>query len=308
MPGGGPQKGTLITARGSAQVSNNLLMTSEQPQGAYLPQGTPPQNEYEPSPSPTPSSKKPRNTLGLVAFIVAIVGFIFACIPGALIVGWVLLPVAFILGIVSLFMKGRGKGLGITAVILSVVGTVVAVVVFLAVVANAFDESFGTTEVSVGAPTGSPAAAEGTKKSEAPAESPAGTRENPAAIGSTITGEDWTAVVNSYTTDGNATVAADEFNDAAPAGSHYEVVNYTVTYTGDESGVAGEVGIDLVTSSGKVVNSYDTFVSLPDNIGADELFNGATSTGSQAFVVPDGDTALVRVRPGFAADEIFVRP
>lgn len=38
--------------------------------------------------------------------IIAIVGFIFACIPGALIVGWLLLPIAFILGIVAVFLKG----------------------------------------------------------------------------------------------------------------------------------------------------------------------------------------------------------
>lgn len=282
-------------------------MTFEQPQGAYPPPGTPDPNVPPHFPSSEGKSNKTRNTLGLVAFIVAVVGFIFACIPGALIVGWVLLPVAFILGIVSLFLKGRGKGFGITAVILSVVGTVVGVVVFFTVVANAFNDSFGSNEVSVSPPSSASAAAQDAGESEAPTESAQGTRENPAAIGSTLTGDDWTAVVNSYTTDGNATVAADDFNDAPPAGSHYEIVNYTVTYTGDESGLAGEVVIDLVTSSGKVINSYDTFVSLPDSIGGDELFNGASSTGSQAFVVPDGETALVRVRPGVLADEIFVK-
>lgn len=283
-------------------------MNSEQPSGAYSPQGAPTPNAYAPTSPPPPSSKRPRNTLGLIAFIVAVVGFIFGCIPGALIVGWVLLPVAFILGIVSLFMKGRGKAFGITAVVLSVVGTVVAAVVFFSVVANAFDESFGGTDVSVSTPTGEPAATADADEAEAPADSAAGTRDNPAAIGSTITGDEWTAVVNSYTTDGNAMVAADEFNDPAPAGSHYEIVNYTVTYTGDDSSYAGDVIIDLVTSSGKVVNSYDSFVSLPDSISADELFNGASSTGSVAFVVPDGETALVRVQPGLLADEIFVKP
>ncbi|WP_258934510.1 hypothetical protein [Nesterenkonia pannonica] len=37
-------------------------------------------------------------------------GAVFACIPGALIVGWVLLPIAFILGLVSLFLRGRRRG------------------------------------------------------------------------------------------------------------------------------------------------------------------------------------------------------
>lgn len=284
-------------------------MTFDQPQGAGSPSATPLPPEHQASPSSAPTAKKPRNTLGLVAFIIAVVGFIFACIPGALIVGWVLLPIAFILGLVSLFMKGRGKGLGIAAIILSVVGTVVAVVVFFSVVANAVDESLGGSDVSIGAPadSSSPAAEEAAEE-EAPAGATVGTRDNPAAIGSTITGEDWTAVVNSYTADGNATVAGEQFNEAAPAGSHYEIINYTVTYTGDESGYAGEVIVDIVTSAGNVVNSYDNIVLLSDSIGGEELFTGATTTGSQAFVVPDGETALIRVQPGILADEVFVQP
>lgn len=284
-------------------------MTFDQPQGAGSPSATPVPSEPQASLSPAPTSKTPRNTLGLVALIIAVVGFIFACIPGALIVGWVLLPIAFILGLVSLFMKGRGKGLGLAAIILSVVGTVVAVVVFFAVVANAVDESLGGTDVSVSdSADASAPVSEDAAEDNASTDASAGTRDNPSAIGSTITGEDWTAVVNSYTTDGNATVAAEEFNEAAPTGSHYEIVNYTVTYTGDESGYAGEVIVDVVTSSGNVVNGFDSFVVLPDGIGADELFNGATTTGSQAFIVPDGDAALIRVQPGILADEIFIKP
>src|SRR5690625_5883400 len=65
---------------------------------------------------PTPSQFGPyqgtppppqKNGIGLAALIVAIVGFLFACIPGALIIGWVLLPVAFILSIVGLTRSDR---------------------------------------------------------------------------------------------------------------------------------------------------------------------------------------------------------
>src|SRR6478752_7679108 len=41
----------------------------------------------------TPAEPKQRNVLGIVALAVAVVGFIFACLPGALIIGWVLLPI-----------------------------------------------------------------------------------------------------------------------------------------------------------------------------------------------------------------------
>lgn len=87
--------------------------------------------------------KKKLNTLALVAMIAAIVGFIFACIPGALIVGWILLPIAFILSIVSLFLKGDKKWFGIVGLVVAIIGTVVGFVVFFAGLAAAVDDAFG---------------------------------------------------------------------------------------------------------------------------------------------------------------------
>lgn len=105
-----------------------------------------------------PTPKKPRNVVGLIALIAAVVGFIFACIPGALIVGWVLLPIAFILAIVSLFLSGKPKVQGIIALIVSVVGTIVGVIVFMASLFGAVDEAIGsvtTEEVSSSSASGS---------------------------------------------------------------------------------------------------------------------------------------------------------
>jgi hypothetical protein len=84
------------------------------------------------------SPAKGKNTLGLIAFIVAIVGFIFARIPGALIVGWNLLPIAFFLELVALFFKGSSKKLTLTGLIISVVGIFVGAIVYTAVVASVF--------------------------------------------------------------------------------------------------------------------------------------------------------------------------
>ncbi|MFV9423774.1 DUF2510 domain-containing protein [Microbacterium sp. S1037] len=89
--------------------------------------------------------KKTRNLLGIVALGLAAVGFIFACIPGALIVGWILLPIAFILGIVALFQKDKPKWQGLTAIIVSVVGTIVGVVVFFVVAATALNNAIDDT-------------------------------------------------------------------------------------------------------------------------------------------------------------------
>lgn len=76
------------------------------------------------------------NTCGLTALIISVLGFAIACITGALIVGWVLLPVAFILANISFFARGKSKWMGVLALILSIVGTIVVAIVFAAVVAE----------------------------------------------------------------------------------------------------------------------------------------------------------------------------
>jgi hypothetical protein len=264
--------------------------------------------------TPAPMIEKPKpgaNVLGLIALGAAVIGVIFACIPGALIVGWVLLPVAFILGIVGLFLSGKAKWPAIAAIILSVVGTIVAVVVFFAVVFTAADEAFGGTSTVVEEPAAQAPAEDSAAEEpvEAPAAAGVGSRENPAAIGSTITGDEWTVVVNSFTADANQAVAdANPFNEPAPAGSHYASVDYTVTYNGEDSGFAAFVGIALVASTGEVMENYDSMAYLTDAMGVDELYAGGTATGSAVFEVPDGADVLIRITPGMIADEVFVAP
>ncbi|UJP09379.1 DUF5067 domain-containing protein [Microbacterium sp. KUDC0406] len=104
------------------------------------------------APQPAPGASKKLNVLALVALITAVVGFIFACVPGALIVGWVLLPIAFVLSIVSLFLKGDKKWMGIVGLILSIVGTIVGFVVFFATLSAAVDDAFGGSDTTVTQP------------------------------------------------------------------------------------------------------------------------------------------------------------
>ncbi|MFT4259644.1 hypothetical protein [Microbacterium sp.] len=276
------------------------------PVNGAAPYGTPaPALPVPPGTAATPPKKL--NVLALVALSTAAIGFLFACIPGALIVGWILLPIAFVLSIVSLFLKGDKKWFGIVGLVLSVIGTIVGFAVFFAVVANAANEAFGSGEVVVSEPVDDDAAAPADEAEEPAAER--GTRENPYPLTSAISSDDWTVVVNSYTPDGNATVASGNmFNDEPTAGSHYEIVNYTVTYTGAESSYAAEVGVDLLTGSGNVIGSFDSLAVLADGFSLDELYTGGSVTGSVAFLVPDGETVTIRVRPGMLADEVFVQP
>ena len=84
---------------------------------------------------PEASAQARIHPVGWAALGAAVLGFIFACIPGALIVGWILLPVGFILAIVALVLKGK-KWPGIVALVLSIVGTVIGFVVFFSLAAT----------------------------------------------------------------------------------------------------------------------------------------------------------------------------
>lgn len=261
----------------------------------------------EPTPQQASKSRKAKNVPGLIAFIAGVVGFIFACIPGALIIGWVLLPVAFILGIVGLVLSGKAKGLAIAAVVISVVGTIVGVIVFFAVAANSFSEAFGGSDTSVSGPAdngaSSSANADGKK-----AQAKVGTRDNPAALGSVISSKDWDVTVNSITLDGTATVlSANQFNSPPAEGNQYAIVNMTVTYKGDDSSYATMVGVAYVSSSNKVFDGTKSIAVAPEPaLGMDELYKGGSVTGNQALEIPITGDGVLRVRPGIVADSVFV--
>jgi hypothetical protein len=250
---------------------------------------------------------KERNVLAIVALIVAGLGFIFSCIPGALIIGWILLPIGFILAIVALFLKGKGKGLAVTALIISVVGTIVAVVVFFAVVANSFNDAFNPKS-TISAPSSS--AQPSQSKSAAPSAA-VGTRENPAPIGSQIKGTDFTVTINSVNLNGNdAVTSANQFNDPPADGTQYAIVNATITYTGKTSATPAEVQIAYVTAGGNVINSFDKIVIGPDpQISANDLYTGASVTGNVVLQIPVNDNGLIRVSPGIVGDssDVFVK-
>lgn len=263
------------------------------------------------SPLPEPTkAKKPRNVLGLIALITAVLGFIFACVPGALIVGWILLPIAFILALVSLFIKDKAKWMGIAALIVSIVGTIVGFIVFFAVLATSVDEAIGSGDTKVVQPTGAASDA-GAATAEKPAAN-AGTRENPYPIGSVIESDDWRVVINSVTLAAtDAVVAANPFNEPPAAGSEYVVVNYSTTYIGDDADgqMPAFVSIEYVTADGKTINGLDKLVVAPNPIDTTStLYTNATATGDMAVEVPTATAGqgVLAVRPGMLGDKVFV--
>lgn len=277
---------------------------------------TPPAPASAPSPA-QPQRGKEKNVLGLIAFIVAAVGFIFACIPGALIVGWVLLPIAFILALVSLFFAGKSKTFGTIGLILSVVGTIVGVIVFLSVVATSFEEAFSGDETTAVAPAetsedGEPAADNSAKDSATGvAAEEQGTRDNPYPIGTAITQGDWTVTINSVDLDATAQLTeANMFNDAPDAGTTYALINMTATYNGtDPDGESVWATLAYVTADGNTIDGTDKFLVAPESFDSlTTLYEGASVTGNKALQVP-ADTAgegVLVVNPTMMGDKVYV--
>lgn len=252
-----------------------------------------------------------RNVLGLIALVTAILGTIFACVPGALIVGWVLLPIAFILSLVSLFLRGKKRGTGVAALIVSVVGTVVGVIVFFAEVADAFDDAF-TEETTVSA--GEAATEEEDDDDDAAVaedEDELGTRAAPYPLGSEISTSDWTVTVNSVDLDATAAIEAENpFNEAPDEGHTYILASITAEYVGDDpEGAAPMLSVDYVSPEGNTFNSYDHPVVAPDSFDSlSTLYEGASTTGDIALHVPVEGLAdgALSVSPDLFGDTVFV--
>jgi|SRR5699024_4474150 len=251
--------------------------------------------------------KRGKNVMGIIAFVLALIGFIFACIPGALIVGWILLPIAFLLSIISFFLKGK-KGFSIAALIISVVGTIVGILVFFFVVASSFDEAF-SDDVSAEAPAQE---ADNAVVEEGDDSAEEGTRENPYAIGTKISSDEWDMTITDVTLDATDEVlAADEFNEKPESGNQYMVIDVKLTYQGDEPGGSMPMStVEYVSAGGNTFDGLDDLAIAPNALDeAETLYKGASTEGSIAIKIPseDAESGVLAVSPDMFADKVFVK-
>ena len=277
---------------------------SQQPH-QFQPQGPAAYANQPPGPPEQTLPQKPpknRNLVAIVAFIVAIAGFVFAVMEGAYVLGWVLLPIGFILSLVALFLKGQPKRMAVAALIITIVGTIAGVVAFMSSAARAFDDAFSSGEIT--AAPAEPGTIETLEDTDGSANQ--GTRANPFPLGTTISNAEWEVTVNSVDLEAAKKVAAEsEFNDEPDEGYTYALVNLTVAYVGEHSGSPSSVRVNYVTGSGNVIDDWEKFVRVPDELNTNELYPGATTTGNIHFHVPLDDDGVLRVAPGLFADEVF---
>ncbi len=133
-----------------------------------------------------------------------------------------------------------------------------------------------------------------------------GTRENPLPIGTEVTIDDWTVVLDSP--QNGTTIVADEseFTDVPQEGFDFYLVPITATYQGKEIGIAWMdlkfkfVGSDARTYSNECARYPNPLRDV------DELYNGGTAEGNQCVEVPKGAAGLWVVSTGSKdADKVF---
>ncbi|MBO0596138.1 hypothetical protein I2485_11465 [Nesterenkonia sp. E16_7] len=275
---------------------------------------------------PMMTAAPPRKGIGIAAMVLGIVAIVFAFIPVIGLANFILAPLAVILGIVA-FVKRRGRGQGITGVItgaiallITIIGVAIAGAIFSSVdddmreleeeaqsVDPADDEEVAELEEDIQdeqediAEDREEPEAAGTGGDE-------GSRENPLPIGEPVSHDDWEVTINSVTPNADDAIAAEnQFNDPAPEGQSYMLVNMTATYLGDESDspmMATEVA--YVSSTGETSSDYELSAVAPDSFDSiAELYNGGSETGNISLAVPNDDDGTLRVRIGFFDTQDF---
>ncbi|MET0713401.1 MAG: DUF4190 domain-containing protein [Mycetocola sp.] len=285
----------------------------DSPPPVYGPPDTDAQTQqYPPSAPPAISG----NGLGLAALIVGIFALLGAFIPFVNYVSGVLAVVGIILGIIAVTRKNKPKKAGLSGLIVSVIALILSIVLAFAYTAGfvaAVDESLPQTKVQES--EGDAAAEEPAPADEAES-AEVGTRENPAPIGTTV---EMTSVgaplyevtLGAPTLDATTVVAAaNQFNEAAPAGFQYAVVPVTVTYTGTETGTPWiDLQVEFVSAAGTTHTSSDSLAvgPSPTFMEVNELYPGASGTGNIVIAIPTADAAAGAwtVTPLFSGDTFF---
>lgn len=260
------------------------------------------------APPPAPAPAKRNNIIGIIALVTSIIGLVFACIPGALVVGWVLLPTAFVLGIVGLFLTGRARGTSVAAIVVSIVGTVVGVVVFFTVVSDSFQDAFNDSDLSASSPTPDGSTSSPTSANDGGDGNQPGSRENPFPIGQTVSNEDWDVTLGAPREAWTEVSSENQFNDPPESGMEFWIVPVTATYKGDETGnTTFGISVKFVGSDNRTYSEGCGVIPTPlSDVG--DLYKGGVAAGNTCVAVPAGADGLWTVTTGFIGEPVFFGP
>lgn len=267
------------------------------------PAHTPDTGQHEPVPP------KGSNGLATAGFVLGLLGLLTSWIPVLNILGIILAVIGVVLAAVGLAKSKRvnaGKGLAVAGLVLGVLAVIIAVLIN-AVFVNAVDKAVNeTTNTSVKAPSGSDDKAASDDKATSDAELGT-TRDNPAPLGSAISGDDWTVTVNSV-----KTISKDSIGQSPAAGSTLLAINMTATYDGDdEQGSTPWASVKFVSPDGTTIDSTSgstIFLAENEFDSLKTIYHGASVTGDQLLEVPADSwkDGVLAVSPDMLSDDTFV--
>lgn len=239
------------------------------------------------------STEKQRNPLGTIALVVSVIALAVSFRTETVVLSWILLPIAFVISIVSAFLKNTSKNNGTWALVITIIGAVVSFTV--SGIGSAILETSKASESDVVPEFSSPPGitrADTNAAASVPAEDNASTatRSNPLPLGTESTIGEWAVIVNSVDLDANDRVAAAyRFNDPPAEGSVYILANVTARYLGENpQGELPFLMVDYITETGNTIRSFDVSFVKPDPFNSSApLYSGASTTGNFGFMVPN---------------------
>ena len=261
-----------------------------------------------PQPSaPTPTPTQGSNGLAVAGFVLGILGFLGSFIPIVNIGAIVLALIGAVLAAVGLARSKSvraGKGLAVAGLLLSVLAVIIAIIINVALGSAVQQAVKDTTSTTVKTPSST----KGQDRSGGSASSVIGTtRANPAPVGTSVTGDNWTVKINSV-----KTANQDSMGQAAEAGKILLVVNMTATYNGqDEQGESAFSTVKYVAPNGRSYDGTDgSTLFIPRNQFdlMKTLYHGASQTGNDMIEIPAANwrQGVLSVSPGMLSDDTFV--
>lgn len=250
---------------------------------------------YPPYSGQAPPRPSGSNGLAIAGFVLGLLALLTSWIPLLNILSIIIGVLGVILAAIGLAKAGKigsGKGLAIAGLVLGTLAVVFSIVVNVAFVDAVDDAVDEATDTSVDSGDG----ADGDLGES---------RDNPAPIGSEITGGDWTVTINSVTT-----ADSDSMGQKPAQGATLLVINMTATYNGDdEQGESAWATVEYVTADGTTIDSTDSFF-VPENQfdSLQTVYAGASVEGDQMIEVPadNWQDGVLAVSPDLMADDTFV--
>jgi hypothetical protein len=252
--------------------------------------------------APGAGEPKKVNVLGIVALVLAVIGFILACIPFVQVAAWVVLPVAFILSLVALFLEGH-KWPAITGLVVSVLGAIVGAIVFAVITVGVLGQIADSgviqdqIERELEEEFGTPVPTEGPEGSESP---DAGAFDG-LAFGDTMVWDDGVAMTVSEP-------EPFEPSDLSAGADQAEDLVFTLTITNDSSETVQPVVLSTLSSDGTEATRIVDVGGEGGQVGippTTPVLPGESITWREAWSVADAASLTMQTAPSFQYEQVI---